>query len=120
MNGEHDAILSFAISASLIIVAVSVALATVRLFRGPSLPDRVVALDLIGTIAVGGIAIYAIAEGQPVFLNVSMVLALLMFIGTVAFAYYMHKGSSSADRKGRVDAQGRGDGVGRNGPGGKP
>lgn len=99
MNGEHDAILSFALAASMIIIVTAVGLATLRLLRGPTLPDRVVALDLIGTIAVGAIAVYAITEHKPVYLNVSMVLALLMFIGTVAFAYYMHKGAAAPDQR---------------------
>lgn len=63
----------------------------VRLVRGPSLPDRVVALDLMAALGIGIIAVYAIATGQPVFLDVASVLALISFLGTVAFAYYIEK-----------------------------
>ncbi|MCE7984503.1 MAG: cation:proton antiporter [Caldilinea sp. CFX5] len=60
-----------------------------RLLRGPSLADRVVALDLIVAIVMGIVAVYAIAEQQATLLDVTMVLALLSFLGTVAFARYI-------------------------------
>jgi multicomponent Na+:H+ antiporter subunit F len=63
----------------------------VRLVRGPSLPDRVVALDLIAVIAVGMIAIYAIELEQQVLLDAAIVVALIAFLGTVAFAQYVER-----------------------------
>ncbi len=65
--------------------------AFIRLVRGPSLPDRVIALDLIATMAIGFTAVYAIARNQPALLDVAIVLALLSFLGTVAFASYLEK-----------------------------
>ncbi len=73
------------------ILSAAIILAFIRLLRGPSLPDRVVALDLITTLGIGVIGVYAIATDQPVLLDVAMVLALTAFLGTVAFAYYMEK-----------------------------
>ena len=75
-------------------VGVSIVLACIRLFRGPSLPDRVVALDLVGTLAVGLIAVYAIATDQAVFLRDAIVLTVVSFLGTIAFAYYVGKGGT--------------------------
>ena len=72
-------------------MGVAIILAAVRLIRGPSLPDRVVALDLISILAAGITAIYAIASGQAVFLDVATILALISFLGTVAFARYIEK-----------------------------
>jgi multicomponent Na+:H+ antiporter subunit F len=69
----------------------AVILAFIRLVRGPSLPDRVVALDLMAMLGIGMIAVYAIATEQPAFLDVASVLALVTFLGTVAFAYYVEK-----------------------------
>lgn len=91
-------ILSLSLTHSVVLIAfaillAAVALAFVRLVRGPSLPDRVVALDLMSTLAVGIIAVYAIATDQPVFLDVAIVLALIAFLGTVAFARYVEKGT---------------------------
>jgi multicomponent Na+:H+ antiporter subunit F len=63
----------------------------VRLVRGPSLPDRVVALDFITAVAVAASGVWAIATGKPVFLDVAMVLAPISFVGTVAFARYLER-----------------------------
>ena len=73
------------------LLSVAVLLTFVRLVRGPSLPDRVVALDLLSTLGIGVMAAYAIATDQPVFLDVASVLALVTFLGTVAFAYYLEQ-----------------------------
>ena len=66
-------------------------LAFVRLVLGPSLPDRVVALDFMTAVAVAASGIWAIAADEPVFLDVAMVLALITFVGTVAFARYLER-----------------------------
>jgi len=63
-----------------------------RLVRGASLPSRVVALDLMGSLAVGLVTVFAIMTGQTIFLDVAVVLALIAFVGTVAFAYFIEKG----------------------------
>ena len=67
-------------------------LSLIRLLRGPSLPDRVVALDLIAITAVGMIGVYAVSTDQPIYIDEAMVLALIAFFGTVAFAHYIEKG----------------------------
>jgi multicomponent Na+:H+ antiporter subunit F len=63
----------------------------VRLARGPSLPDRVVALDFMTAVAVAASGVWAVATDNPVFLDVAMVLALITFVGTVAFARYLER-----------------------------
>lgn len=70
-------------------LATAAALALVRLALGPSLPDRVVALDLVAAIGVAVCALAAIAYDRAVFLDVAMLLALISFVGTVAFARYL-------------------------------
>jgi multicomponent Na+:H+ antiporter subunit F len=89
--------ISFEFGAGTIALALLVAalfISFYRLVRGPSLPDRVVALDLFGTLSVGFIAVYSIISDQPVFLDVAIVLALIAFLGTIAFARYVEKGVS--------------------------
>lgn len=73
------------------LLTVAIALAFIRLVRGPTLPDRVVALDLITTLAIGIIAVYAIATDKAVLLDLAIVLALISFLGTVAFAHYIER-----------------------------
>jgi len=67
-------------------------LALIRLIKGPTLPDRVVALDLIAITAVGLIGVYAVTTRQPIYIDEAMVLALIAFLGTLAFAHYIEKG----------------------------
>ena len=74
------------------LLSIAMFLAFIRLARGPSMPDRVVALDLMATLAVGYMAVYAIDTGQAMFLDVAVVLALIAFLGTVAFARFIEKG----------------------------
>ncbi|MDX1665374.1 MAG: monovalent cation/H+ antiporter complex subunit F [Candidatus Promineifilaceae bacterium] len=81
-----------ALNLALFILVVSTALCVVRLLRGPSLPDRVVALDQVGIHVVALSAVYSIQVGQIVFLDVAIVAALLAFIATVAFARYLEQG----------------------------
>lgn len=76
---------------ALLVLAAGMLLAFVRLARGPSLPDRVVALDLVATHLVGAIAAYSILTGEPMLLRSAIVLALLTFLGTVAFARYLER-----------------------------
>lgn len=76
----------------LVLLSVAILLAFSRLTRGPSLADRVVALDLITSLVVGVIAIYSVATAEPIFLDIALVLALITFLGTVAFARFIEKG----------------------------
>lgn len=69
----------------------------VRLVLGPSLPDRVVSLDLLGMIIAGMLSAYIIWMGQPVLLDVVTILALISFFGTVAFARYLERRGSEND-----------------------
>lgn len=74
---------------ALAMIGLSMALTFIRLVRGPTLPDRVVALDLMGVLAVGMLAAYDVAADQPLLLDPAAVLALVGFLGTVAFARYL-------------------------------
>jgi multicomponent Na+:H+ antiporter subunit F len=74
-----------------VMIGVALLLVFVRLARGPSLSDRVIALDLIAVLAVGLIAMVAFAADQAVFLDAAIVLALVAFLGTVAFARYLER-----------------------------
>lgn len=76
----------------IIVLIVALFAALVRVVRGRGLPTRVVALDLMATLSVGLIATYSVATRQPIFLDVAVVLGLISFLGTVAFAYFVERG----------------------------
>ena len=83
--------LTIVISLTLILLAFAAILAFVRLLRGPSLPDRVISLDLIGVLIVGVAVVTAASTGEPAFLDVAMVIALVSFVGTIAYARYIER-----------------------------
>lgn len=57
-----------------------------RLLAGPSRPDRAVAVDALTMIGVAGVAVLALMSEQAVLLDVAIVLAIVSFLGSVAFA----------------------------------
>ncbi|MFE8696711.1 Na(+)/H(+) antiporter subunit F1 [Cytobacillus sp. FJAT-53684] len=63
-----------------------------RLIKGPSMPDRIVALDAIGINLVAIVALVSIFLDTNAFLEVILLLGILSFIGTVAFSKYLEKG----------------------------
>jgi multicomponent Na+:H+ antiporter subunit F len=73
------------------LLSIAIVLAFIRLVRGPTIPDRVVALDLLAALGIGVIAAYAIGTNEPILLDVALILALVSFLGTVAFAYYVER-----------------------------
>ncbi|MBA4304401.1 MAG: cation:proton antiporter [Sphingobacteriaceae bacterium] len=73
------------------ILVLSALLVFVRFLLGPHLSDRVVSVDLLMTIGVGIVGVYAMATAEATFLDIAMILGLLAFLGTVAFSYYLIK-----------------------------
>lgn len=73
------------------ILTLSVILSFIRLYKGPNVADRVIALDLIITIGIGLITAFSIRSGQSMFLDVATIFALIAFLGTIAFSYYLGK-----------------------------
>jgi len=72
-------------------VVLAMGLATVRLLRGPTLADRVMALDVLVIAAVGGVALVAWQTGRAVFLDVAVAVAMVTFISAVALAWYLER-----------------------------
>ena len=76
---------------ALTMLAAAACLTFIRLLKGPTLPDRVVALDLIGVLMVCILVVTAAATGLHAFLDVAMVVALISFVGTVAYSHYIER-----------------------------
>jgi multicomponent Na+:H+ antiporter subunit F len=79
-------------AAALALLGASVLLVLVRLVRGPDIANRVVALDLLSVLGVGIAAAAAVVSGNAVYLDVALILALIAFVSTVAFARYAEQG----------------------------
>ena len=67
----------------------------IRVIRGPSLPDRVIALDVAASIVVAIILVHCIRSGSLYYLTAATVVALVAFLGTVALALYIRRGGVS-------------------------
>ncbi len=76
---------------SMIIIGVSWILVLIRFVKGPSLEDRIVSLDLLMTYGIAFIASFAILTSNIEILDVAIIIALVAFLGTVAFAYYIER-----------------------------
>ena len=63
-----------------------------RLVKGPSTSDRVIALDTIGVLLICVVGLYSIVIGTTFFLEIILLVAILSFIGTVAFSKFIEKG----------------------------
>ena len=86
-----DTLLTFSVYVMFLIIGLGLVAAFVRLVLGPTLADRVVALDMIVILCIAIIALDAILTGQIYFLRAGITLALIAFLGTVAFAYYLRR-----------------------------
>lgn len=71
---------------ALILLVVALALTAWRALVGPSMPDRVMGLDLLGAIFMGGCLLLALVSGRELYIDVAMAVAVVAFIGTIAFA----------------------------------
>lgn len=63
-----------------------------RLLAGPGLPDRVVAVDAMATVAVGALVLTGMATNQALLLDIALAVALITFLGTIALAASIEKG----------------------------
>jgi multicomponent Na+:H+ antiporter subunit F len=77
---------------TLVTLGLALLAAFVRLIMGPTLPDRIVAMDLIGVIVVGLIVVLAGQSGVRATLDAAIVIALIGFVGTIAYATYVERG----------------------------
>jgi multicomponent Na+:H+ antiporter subunit F len=77
---------------TLVVLGLALLIAFVRLVKGPTLPDRIVAMDLFGVIVVGLIVVLAAQNGVQATLDAAVVIALIGFLGTIAYATYVERG----------------------------
>lgn len=81
--------LLFKLSGILIILATL--LSMYRMIIGPTLPDRVVALDFLTNLFMAAIALFSIYKKQPIYLDMIVILALVMFLSSIMYAYFLEK-----------------------------
>jgi multicomponent Na+:H+ antiporter subunit F len=85
-------VVALALNAVLVLSVTLTLFVGYRVIRGPTTPDRVVALDTVGTNIVAIALLYAVLTGQAFFVDVSLVLAIIGFLTTIAVARYVTEG----------------------------
>ena len=94
------AFLDWALTLALAILSISMLLTVARVILGPTLPDRVLALDMLVAIAIGFIAVLGIRTGQSLYADIAIALGLVGFLATVAFArFILQRRSIEEDRQ---------------------
>lgn len=76
-------------AAAAIAVLIAMAMALARAFIGPTVYDRILAVNTTGTLTVVLMAVYGFLDGRPEFLDIALLYALINFIGTVAVTKYV-------------------------------
>jgi len=67
-----------------VVILIAIAMGLVRAFRGPTLYDRVLAANMIGTLTVLMVAVLGFMTGRPEFLDIALVYVLISFVSTIA------------------------------------
>lgn len=78
----------------MVLTALSMGLAVIRLLMGPTIPDRALAFDIVMVHAVALMGLYAVVVDQDLLVDAILVVAVLGFLGTVALARYIEKGGN--------------------------
>ena len=77
---------------SALVVMIGAFLALLRVFFGPSVPDRVVGVDTLNTLIVAGMVLLGAAYDRTIYIDIAIVYALLSYVGTLAIAKYLQGG----------------------------
>jgi len=84
-----------------VVILIAIALGLVRAFRGPTLYDRVLAANMIGTLTVLMVAVLGFMTGRPEFLDIALVYVLISFVSTIAVLRVVASRSTTTDSGGR-------------------
>ena len=96
-----ETIISTASAVALFLMCAAFFLTAWRVVKGPTLPDRIVALDMLTAIAIGFIAVIAIRTGFNLYIDIAIALGLVGFLATVAFArFVLSRGMQSGEEEG--------------------
>jgi multicomponent Na+:H+ antiporter subunit F len=80
---------SFLINVALFILLFAFILAFIRLLKGPTVNDRIVALDLIASVLMAFILCYSVLINKAIYIDITIVISLISFIGTIAISTYL-------------------------------
>ena len=83
--------LNFCVQISFILIGISLILVFLRILVGPSNEDRIVALDLFTANGIAFFSVYSLFYMNNIFIDIGLIMALIAFLGTIAYAYYLER-----------------------------
>lgn len=92
MGKEAGSMMESVFFYSALVIMIGAFLALLRVFFGPSVPDRVVGVDTLNTLVVAGMVLLGAAYDRTIYIDIAIVYALLSYIGTLAIAKYLQGG----------------------------
>jgi len=78
--------------AALFILSVCIAVALYRVVKGPTLPDRVLALDFMGYIIISMVAVLSVMKETQAYLETILLIGILAFLSTIALCRFIERG----------------------------
>lgn len=84
-----ETFLDICLNVSILMQSIALILCVYRVIAGPTLPDRVLALDMLVAVAIGYIAVIGIMTGFSLYVDIAIALGLVGFLATVAFARFI-------------------------------
>lgn len=92
-----DEIVRLAADISVVLLSIALLLTAYRVVKGPTLPDRVLALDMIVAVGMGFIVVIAVRTGFTLYIDIAIALGLVGFLATVAFARFIRSSAMRDD-----------------------
>lgn len=77
---------------ALVFMVLSIIPCIYRIIKGPTIPDRVIAVDALATVIVVMLGVYSFVQGSVFFMDVALVISIIAFVGTVTIAKYLDEG----------------------------
>lgn len=83
--------LNYILLSSFAILLAALAISLFRLYKGPTISDRIAAMDLIASITMGFILVYSVTIKEPMYFDIVIIISLISFISTVAISTYLNQ-----------------------------
>ncbi len=83
---------SLLLDLALLFMVIAMVPCVYRVIKGPTVPDRVIAVDAMTTVIVVMLGVYSFVQGSVFFMDVALVLSIISFVGTVTISKYLDEG----------------------------
>lgn len=96
-----EAVQDIGVAIAVLLLLAAMVCAGIRIVRGPTGPDRVVALDMLGILGVAAAGMAVVVSGSVAFIDIALGVALVGFLAAIAFAGFIERGSIDREEEER-------------------